>query len=382
VKICLVSNFYPPMVQGGAEIYVGRVARALAEDHQVVVISTQPGFRLTPRREVTPEGIVVYRLSPFFRAMDLYHPLVAAGTTHVMKRERPDLVHVHGWKGLSLAAVLSSIPSGAPHIPAAMTLHDDSLLAAPPMIRRLNRALVNRVGLVISPSHYVLDQHLQRGFFRLATQQILPYGLDLHPSLLAAEGRGGGSKATFDILYLRRVERHKGIEVLVRTFRGLSDSALRLHIAGTGPALDACRTLAGGDDRIHFYGFVVGERRRSLVENADCMVVPSIWPDNYPVSIQEAFLSGPVVIASRIGGIPEMIRDGVNGLLVEPGSEAGLTAAIERLRTTPELATKLRTAAAETARLYDMRFHIAHLTDAYRRLLVTDRLRPFDQNAA
>ena len=88
------------------------------------------------------------------------------------------------------------------------------------------------------------------------------------------------------------------------------------------------------------------------------------------------------MIASRIGGIPEMVRDGVNGLLVEPGDAKGIAAAIERLRSSPELVARLRASASETARLYDMRFHVDRLIDAYQRLLVSDRLRPFDQHAA
>jgi len=420
VKICLVSNLYPPVVQGGAEIYVGRLASALAGEHQVVVITSEPGFHPGPRREVTPEGIIVYRLAPLnvahltrlphqllaqvaFRAIDFYHPQVAAAVSKIFRRERPDVIHLHNWVGLSLAALLASVPNSAPHIPVAMTLHDYGLVCAYASIRHpdghtcapdlpcrllahLNRRLVNRIGLVISPSHYVLDQHLQRGFFRHATQQILPYGLvNPPPQPSPARGEGDlahGQKGTFDILFMGRVQSHKGIEVLVRAFRALPDPSLRLHVAGSGPSLDACRALAAADDRIRFYGFVTGELRRSLIENADCMVLPSLWPDNYPVSIQEAFQSGPVVIASRIGGIPEMVRDGVNGLLVEPGDEAGIGAAIGRLHASPELAAKLRASALETSRLYDMRFHVAHLVDAYQRLLVTDRVRPFDRRAA
>jgi len=82
----------------------------------------------------------------------------------------------------------------------------------------------------------------------------------------------------------------------------------RLHVAGTGPSFDACKALAHADDRIRLYGPVGNELRHALIGNADCMVVPSLRPDNNPVSIQDAFQSGPVVIASRIGGIPEMVR--------------------------------------------------------------------------
>jgi len=183
-------------------------------------------------------------------------------------------------------------------------------------------------------------------------------------------------------LFLGRVQSHKGIEVLIRAFRRLEDPSLRLHVAGAGPSLDASKALAADDDRIRFYGFVSGETRRALIENADALVLPSLWPDNYPVSIQEAFQAGPVVIASRVGGIPEMVRDGVNGLLVEPGDEPGIAAAIERLRQSPELAARLRASALETARLYDMRFHTAQLTAAYRQLLNASRAGDFDRRAA
>jgi Glycosyl transferase 4-like domain len=175
MNICLVSSLFPPNGQSETAAYVGTLAGALAAEHRVVVVTTEAGAHWQPRREVTSDGVIVYRLAPFFRAFDLYHPQVAATMSGVIKRERPDLVHVHNWVGLSLAAVLSSIPSSAPHIPVAMTLHDSRLLSGW-FLSQINRGLVNRVGLVLSPSHDALDQHLQRGFFRRATQQVLPFG--------------------------------------------------------------------------------------------------------------------------------------------------------------------------------------------------------------
>lgn len=176
MKICLVSNLFPPNGQGEAEVYVSMLARALAAEHRVVVVTTEPGAHLEPRRELTLDGVTVYRLAPFLRGFDVYHPQVAWSVSGIIKRERPDLVHIHNWRGISLAAVLSSIPSSAPHVPVAMTLHDDSLLSSHAVIRALNRSRVNRAGLVISPSHDALERHLRRGFFRHATPLILPYG--------------------------------------------------------------------------------------------------------------------------------------------------------------------------------------------------------------
>jgi glycosyltransferase involved in cell wall biosynthesis len=418
MKICLVSNLYPPLVQGGAEIYVGRLARALAAEHQVVVITSEPGFHLAPRHEVAAEGIVVYRLAPLnvgpltrlphrllpqaaFRAIDFYHPQVAGTVSEIIRRERPDVIHLHSWVGLSLAALLSSVPSSAPHIPVAMTLHDYSLCCIHADLRHpdgrgcnprlpcralstVNRHLTERVGLAISPSAYTLERHQARGFFRRADRQVLPNGIEQisEPRRGKASVSVGGLKPTFDILYMSRVHGYKGPDFLIRAFRRLTEPSLRLHIAGMGPALEACRSLAAGDPRIRFYGFVEGAERIRLLSTADCLVLPSLWPENAPVTIQEAFQFGPVVIASRIGGIPEMVRDGVNGLLVEPGDEAAIAAAIERLHQSSDLLAKLRASALETARLYDIRFHVAQIVHAYQRLLVTDRVRPFDQRAA
>jgi glycosyltransferase involved in cell wall biosynthesis len=191
-----------------------------------------------------------------------------------------------------------------------------------------------------------------------------------------------GAKKTFDVLFLGRVQGHKGTDLLVRAFRALADPSLRLHIAGAGPMLSECRRLADGDSRIVFHGFVSGETRQALLDSADCLVLPSRWPDNYPISIQEAFQAGPVVIASRIGGIPEMVTDGVNGLLVQPDEEGAIGQAIERLRQSPQLAAGLRAEASRSARLSDMAFHTGHLTEAYRSLIATNRVSPFSRKAA
>ena len=409
MKICLVSNLYPPLVQGGAEIYVGRLARALAQDHRVIVVTSEPGAHLAPSREVSADGTIVYRLAPLnvahlarlprhlfpraaFRTVDFYHPQVARAMTDVIARERPDVIHIHNSVGLSLAAVLSA--AGAGRVPVAMTLHDYGLCCvyadlrhpdgrgcAPHLACRavsaINRHITESVGLAISPSAYALRIHEQRGFFRRAARQILGNGI---PAV--APGRPRTEKSTFDILFIGRVQSHKGPEVLIRAFRRMADPTLRLHVAGAGPALAACRALAAGDGRITLYGFVDGGPRIALLESADCVVLPSLWPENAPVTIQEAFQYGPVVIASRVGGIPEMVRDGVNGFLVEPGDETALAGAIERVRRSPDLVATLRASAHKTVGLHDMSFHTAQLGSAYRRLLAAHRAGGLESRAA
>lgn len=111
------------------------------------------------------------------------------------------------------------------------------------------------------------------------------------------------------------------------------------------------------------------------------LILRSPWPAPFSVAIQEAFGSGRIVIAPRVGGIPEMVHDGVNGLLVEPGDEAAIASAIDRVRRSPELAARLRASALETARLYDMRYHVDRLLDAYREVLTASRTGDLDRAA-
>jgi glycosyltransferase involved in cell wall biosynthesis len=127
---------------------------------------------------------------------------------------------------------------------------------------------------------------------------------------------------------------------------------------------------------------MVGLRDVLRVAVGAFFIFRSTFPEPFPVAIQEAMRAGKVVIASRVGGIPEMVRDGVNGLLVEAGDEAAISSATDRLRQSPDLAARFGSSALETARLYDMRFHLARLTDAYRQLPIAHRAGDLDNRAA
>jgi hypothetical protein len=93
---------------------------------------------------------------------------------------------------------------------------------------------------------------------------------------------------------------------------------------------------------VRWHGHVPQPEVPRLLANLDVLVVPSIWPENSPCVIREAFLAGTPVVASRVGGIPEMVRDGVDGLLVPPGDAGALGAALHRLIEEPALLPRLR----------------------------------------
>jgi len=81
----------------------------------------------------------------------------------------------------------------------------------------------------------------------------------------------------------------------------------------------------------------------AALASMDALVVPSIWPENSPLVIHEAFLAGVPVVASRIGGIPEVVEDGRSGLLFEPGNATDLARVLKRIIAEPDLLRRLRT---------------------------------------
>src|SRR5439155_9349363 len=96
-------------------------------------------------------------------------------------------------------------------------------------------------------------------------------------------------------------------------------------------------------DGVRARGAIAHDQVPHALASIDVLVVPSIWPENSPLVIQEAFLAGVPVIASRIGGIPEVVRDGRNGLLFRAGDAADLARSLTRLLDEPGLLDTLRT---------------------------------------
>ena len=91
------------------------------------------------------------------------------------------------------------------------------------------------------------------------------------------------------------------------------------------------RQAAADDPRIRFVGYVTGEAKQALLASAHHLLIPSLWYENAPVAVIEAAAYGLGVIASRIGGLPELVREGRTGLLFEPGDAAGLAAIMHGL---------------------------------------------------
>lgn len=377
MKICLISNLYNPYIIGGAEINTERLAKALNKDEDVFVITTKPfknPLSLLSKRGYM-EGVKVYRFYP----LNLYHmyfskkrkiPVILKALWHVidifnihsflvtiriLKREKPDIVHTSNLDGLSFSIFWAVKLLG---IPLVHTLHDYHLLCPyanlvcpftryricneKPYVCSLYSFLEKKIvdslpKVVITPSSFIIKKHISNGFFTESKSEIIPYFVELEDG----EDVSLGDKGTLDFLYVGNISQIKGVKILLDSFQECSDKSIRLHLVGDGPYVNELKKYLGRDLRIKWYGRKPNLDMKSFYSKSDILIIPSIWYDNFPIVILEAFSLGLPVIASKIGGIPEQAKDGYNGFLIAPNNKKELKDKILDLARKPKVQREL-----------------------------------------
>lgn len=153
--------------------------------------------------------------------------------------------------------------------------------------------------------------------------------------------------------YVGRLAPQKRAELVVEAFGRLRQPAALL-VVGDGPdreLVDATVAASPVRDRIVRHGFVEHERVPAVLRSLDVLVLPSAYEELGSVLV-EALAVGLPVVATNVGGIPEVVRHEVTGLLVEPGDVQGIAEAVDRVLGDPELAKRLSRNALERAQDY------------------------------
>lgn len=269
----------------------------------------------------------------------------------LLRENKPDVVHLHSLYPRLSPAVLRAVRPGTPVV---MTVHNFRLMCLPatylregsicedcarrvpwrgvvhacyrnsrPASAALGASLVvhrtlgtfSRVDRFLAVSQFVRGKHVEAGLdpSRIGVKSNFAW-----PS----ERRTGPGGA---VLFLGRLSPEKGLDTVI----GALPRALELMVAGDGPGRSRLeRQLRRG---INFLGEVDGSDVPALLRNARAVVVPSRGYEGQPRVILEAFAAGVPVVASRVGGLPELVEDGVNGYLVDRDDSPGWHSALERL---------------------------------------------------
>jgi glycosyltransferase involved in cell wall biosynthesis len=217
------------------------------------------------------------------------------------------------------------------------------------------RSTVARLDALLAPTRFAYDRALEwgapAGALRVVTLGAIPGPTHARPA--APRPRLG---------YLGTLAPHKGVHVLIEAVRGLTATGWTLDVFGN-PALDPSyagrlESLAAGDARIRWRGPVSPEHLATVWSAVDLLVLPSLWWENSPLTALEALAAGRPVIASHIGGVPEVIPEGA-GVLVPPGDVSALREALAavlagRVLAEPLAALPLKTTRAGAAELVSL----------------------------
>ncbi len=354
-----VLHVITSLTVGGAERLVLSAARGLAPDrfeHAICCIA-EPGA-LAP--EATAAGVPLFTVGAF---PGVTHPLTFVRLVRLMRRFSPTIVHTH----LQSANLYGRFAAKLAAVPIIIATEHNVYAQKPRRYIVAERLLARWTAVLIAVSASV-QQFLARQLAVPASRIRVVYnGVAAgHPCARGIDALRERLAADVPIVaVVASLTPKKGHEVLLRAYAALRRRGLacRLVLAGDGPQRPRLEALAREleiDRSVTFLGIV---RSADVWAIADVVALPSLT-EGLPLALLEAMLAGKAVVATAVGGVPEVVASNVNGVLVPPGDADALADGIAQLLASPALRVRLGDEARRTVER-------SYTEDAYLRSLET-----------
>ena len=320
---------------GGVHVVTETLARGLSARGHDVTIYGAPGSILEERMS----GVAPFE--PILHGMDL-HPVTLMKARRALRRGRADVVIAMMKKDVRLtvpAAWSLGIPSIVRHAndrPLTGWIYDQALFGGLPALHIANSHATRNT--LLRSASWLRDDRvvvIHNGAKADVIDKARPAALGL-----PLDGLVFG--------FIGRLEKRKGLFDLMAAWPRVARTIPNSHliIAGKGPAEEQARQLAGDAPRIHWLGYRADVP--SLLRALHIAVVPSHW-EGFGLSALEAMIAGLPVVAANASSLPEIVADGVSGLLVEPENPGALAEAMVRLAEDGSLRAQMGAAGRQRA---------------------------------
>ncbi len=405
MKVLLVNKYF--YLKGGSERHISKISRILeAKGHQVIPFSMQD-----ERNEPTAYAKYFVSKVDFNSPMSLGNRLrmiprviyfleAKRKIEALIKEAKPDIAHLHNIAHQISPSILHSLKKF--DLPIIQTLHDYKLICptynmmaggkicerckghhyyqailqrcnkgsfsfsflncVEMYFHRLLRIYERNINIFISPSNFLRNKSIEFG---------IDGGKIFHiPNFVDPREYSPKYNGENYFVYFGRVSEEKGLLTLIRAVMDIKNS--RLLIIGEGELRNKLEECVSEKNiaNIEFSGYMDEERLKSVIRDSMFVVVPSEWYENCPHSVLEAFALGKPVIGSDIGGIPELIEDGIDGLLFEPGNSEELSEKIAYLISRPRLRKQMgRNARKKVEEEYNPELYYERLMKIYQKLM-------------
>lgn len=404
MKIVQVNNYC--YIRGGSEkVFLGEIEVLSKLGHSVAVFSRghernlRCDFSTFFPPDIKDEG-TFSRVRMFLEY--IYSFRVYEAFSSFINKFPPDVVHLHNIYGRLTTSVIDAARKA--RVPLVLTAHDYKLVC--PTYLMLNKgkpcekclqgnylncvvqnchhsgftgsllytmeSYFNRffkkyekVDYLIAPSNFLRDKLINGGYSHQKVVHI--------PNFVNTSGITPNFEPGDYIVYIGRVSGEKGIKTLVDAVK---TTKIQAKIVGEGPLSKWLQGIIAseGIPNIILVGYKSGDDLLDILRNSAFMVLPSEWYENAPLSILEAYACGKPVVASRIGGIPEMVLDGVTGFLFEPGNVEQLKEIMVSLYNNKKLIAQMgKNARDMVEREYSPERHYEMLMDIYEKAIAKYR---------
>ncbi len=411
MKILFVNKFLYP--KGGAEISTLSTGDLLSEKgHEVFYWGMEhPGNRAFPYKEYFVSYVDYNRPSgPFQQLKDALNILYSFEAKNKMdallKIIKPDIVHLNNFAHQLSPSILDAIEKH--NIPAVMTMHDYKLVC--PAYTMLSdgkpcdgckggryyfcllkkctkgsslKSLLNtlemyfhhrvlhiydKIDIFISPSSFLMSKVKDMGF----KGEIVHFPNFVNATEYQPFSDPGNNN---NVVYFGRLSREKGLTTLLEAVKGLN---VQLKIIGDGPQRNglAEKVKSEGLKNVIFLGYKTGKELHEEIQRSMFVIIPSEWYENNPLSVIEAFALGKPVLGAKIGGIPELVKNGETGLTFEAGNAADLREKIQTLLNDRERIVEMGKNARKFVETeFNLEKHYGELMAIYKKAMVrrTDR---------
>lgn len=407
MRILMLAQFYPPVL-GGEERHVASLSEELIKRGHTVGVATlqQPG---SPEEDQAG-GVQVYRLpSTLQRAGFLYSdperrhaspfpdPETTLAMRRLVKQFQPDIVHAHNW------LVYSYLPLKRwAGVPLVLTLHDYSRVCAIKRLMYKDQQTCSGPAfskcLACSRDHYgptgpptylsnrlmgslqrrLVDRYITVSHATARGNNLLPGGkiqYQVIPNFLPDDfdaSQAGAHPLTQQLpedgflLYVGDLSQDKGVHVLLKAYAMLSDAPPLVLIGRKTET-----TPQHLPDNVIMFNSWPHRAVLEAWERCSIAFAPSVWPEPFGIVVIEAMAAAKPVIASNIGGLPDIVADGETGNLVAPGNPDELCQVIERLLQDPALQSQLGQAGRQRVERFRARRVVPQIEQVYYELLGT-----------
>ncbi len=382
-KVLLVHNAYGKF--SGEEAVVEGTRKLLAEKgHKVVALA---------RSSADIGRMLLGNLRAFFSGV--YSRSARRQMRELIQQARPDVVHVHNVFPLISPSVLVECRRAG--VPVVMTVHNYRLVC-PTGLHMVNGqvcekccggreywcVLRNCTGSLPKSLGYALRNWVARkwrlfldnvtlyaALTEFQRQRLIAAGfpgdrIEVIPNMAAPVKADAEAELGDYVGYVGRISPEKGVPLLIAAARMCPQLVFRAAGSVEGMRHLVHRTPSN----LEFVGQLQKEALEDFYARSRMIVLPSTWFEGFPMVLAEAMLRGKPIVCSRIGGLPEIVEDGVTGLLFEPGNAEELAEKIRSLWEQPDLCCKMGRAGREKAlREYSPERYYQRLMAAYRRAM-------------